>query len=181
VRLPAVLVLLLALAGCGSTASSSSYGEVTLVLGATPHVDELGVYLATARDFDTAEGVTLRLAREGPGDFRLAARPSGSCVAVMAIVRPAKLVLCVDPVTLDEQRPKAVAVARALRRGYTQAQLEPEEAVAVMVAQVPGLDADRLSAELDTAAAGWTAGARYFGELAPGPDRDPSIAADAAG
>jgi len=179
VRLPAALVLVLTLAGCGATASTSSFGETDLVLGATPSVDELGVYFATGRDFDGAEGVTLQLAREGQGDFRLVSRPSGGCVAVMAVVRPAKLVLCVDPVTLSEQRPKVLAVVRALGRGYTQAQLEPDEAVAAMVDQVPGLDADELSTQLDAAASTWTAGAPYFGELAPGPGRDPSVAADA--
>ena len=45
-----------------------------------------------------------------------------------------------------------------------------------MIEQVPGLDRDRLSTELDAAAPTWTAGAKYFGELAPGPGRDPSIA-----
>jgi hypothetical protein len=179
VRLSAFLVLALALSGCGATASSGSFGDTALVLGATPAADEAGVYLATARGYDIAEGVTLKLAREGHADFRLVARPSGGCVAVMAVVRPAKLVLCVDKVTLGEQRPRVIAVARALRRGYTQAQIEPDEAVAAMISQVPGLDRAGLSASLDEVAPTWTAGARYFGELAPGPDRDPSVAAEA--
>jgi ABC-type nitrate/sulfonate/bicarbonate transport system substrate-binding protein len=179
VRLPAVLVLALALAGCGASASTGSFGETVLVLGRTPGADEAGVYLAIARGYDTGEGVELRPAREGPGDFRLVARPSGGCVGVLAVVRPQKLVLCVDRVTLSDERPKVVAVVRALRRGYTQAQLEPAEAVAAMVAQVPGLDPQVLASGLDEAASTWTAGARYFGELAPGPGRDPSVAADA--
>jgi hypothetical protein len=167
--------------GCGATASTSSFGDTTLVLGPAASADEVGVYFATARGYDTAEGVTLKLARGGTGDFRLVARPSGGCVAVLAIVRPAKLVLCVDHVVLDEQRPRVLAVARALGRGYTQAQLEPDEAVAAMVGQVPGLKEATLSAQLDDVSSTWTAGAPYFGELTAGPDRDPSIARDAAG
>ena len=48
-----------------------------------------------------------------------------------------------------------------------------------MVQEVPGLDRDRLSTELDAAAPTWTAGAPYFGEIAAGPGRDPSVARDA--
>jgi hypothetical protein len=72
-----------------------------------------------------------------------------------------------------------LAVVRALRRGYTQAQLEPDEAVTAMTDALPDLDRVRLSSQLDDAAVTWTEGAPYFGELAPGPGRDPSIAADA--
>jgi hypothetical protein len=101
-------------------------------------------------------------------------------VAVLAIVRPAKLVLCADEVTLQDERPKVLAVARALGRGYRQAQLEPDEAVEAMLGQVPGLDRDRLSTQMDDDVPAWTAGARYFGELAPGPGRDPTVAGEAA-
>ena len=48
-----------------------------------------------------------------------------------------------------------------------------------MDGQVPGLDADALSTELDAVAPTWTAGAPYFGELAAGPGVDPTVAADA--
>ncbi len=162
-RLPAFLVLLLAFAGCGGTQSASTFGDVALVLPPSPGADEVGVYFATARGFDTAEGVTLRLEREG--DFRLVTQPPAGCVPVMAVVRPDKFVLCVDSVVMTEARPKVVAVVRALMRGYTQAQLEPEEAVDAMAAQVPGLDRDALSTALDEALPTWTAGAPYFGEL----------------
>ena len=50
----------------------------------------------------------------------------------MTIVRPDKLVLCVDPLILHDARDEVVAVVAALSRGYTQAQLEPDEAVATM-------------------------------------------------
>ncbi len=162
-------------AGCGGTASTSRFGDVPLAIGSAPGADEVGVYFATARGYDDAEGVQLELTQER-ADLRLVERPPSGCIAVLAVVRPAKLVLCADEITLQDERPKVMAVARALRRGYLQAQLEPDEAVAAMVEQVPGLDRDRLSTDLDAAAPTWTAGAPYFGELAPGPGRDPSIA-----
>jgi ABC-type nitrate/sulfonate/bicarbonate transport system substrate-binding protein len=179
VRISAVLVLALLAAGCGGTQSTSSFGDVPLVLGDTPGADEAGVFLALERGYDAAEGVTLEIAREGNADFRLVASPPAGCVAVLAVVRPAKLVLCADEITLQDERPKVLAVVRALTRGYTQAQMEPEEAVAAMAGQLPGLDRDQLSAQLDEAASTWTAGARYFGELSAGPGRDPTVVPDA--
>ena len=72
-----------------------------------------------------------------------------------------------------------LAVARALRRGYTQAQLEPDEAVAAMIDQVPGLDRDRLStrarrrrADVDRGRAATSASWR------PGRGAIPSVARD---
>ena len=66
-------------------------------------------------------------------------------MAVLAIVRPDKLVLCADEITLQDERDKVLAVARALKRGYMQAQLEPEEAVAAMTEADPALDREQLS------------------------------------
>jgi ABC-type nitrate/sulfonate/bicarbonate transport system substrate-binding protein len=180
VRSPAfLLVAALALAGCGGIQSTSSFGDVPLVLGDTPGADEAGVFLATARGYDEAEGVTLKVARSGDGDFRLVTTPPKGCTVVMAVVRPTKLVLCVDEVILQDQRPEVLAVVRALSRGYTQAQMEPDEAVSAMTGQVPGLDRDRLSTELDKVAPTWTAGAPYFGALSAGPGRDPTVVPDA--
>jgi len=158
---------------------SSQFGDVPLVLQDKPSAAEAGVYLATARGYDEAEGVTFKVARSGNADFRLVTTPPKGCVAVMAIVRPTKLVLCADAITLQDERPKVLAVVRALTRGYTQAQLEPDEAVAAMDGQVPGLSHDRLSTELDAVAPTWTAGAQFFGQLAPGPGRDSTVARDA--
>lgn len=176
-KIAAVLLTCVVLAGCGGTASTSRFGEVPLAVG-SPTADEAGVYFATARGYDEAEGVELELTDES-ADLRLVERPPEGCIAVLAVVRPARLVLCADEVTLQDDREKVVAVARALRRGYLQAQLEPDEAVEAMLEQVPGLDRDRLSTELDAAAPTWTAGAPYFGELSAGPGRDPSVARDA--
>jgi hypothetical protein len=179
VRSAALLLLVLTVAGCGGVQSSSSFGDVALVLDEEPGADEAGVFLATARGYDTAEGVSLEVTRRGNADFRLVRSPPPGCVAVMAVVRPAKVVLCADEITLQDERPKVLAVVRALTRGYTQAQLEPDEAVAAMDGRVPGLDRDQLSTQLDEVAPTWTAGARYFGELSPGPGRDPTVARDA--
>jgi len=180
VRISAVLVLVLLLAGCGGTQSTSQFGEVPLVLGPEASADEAGIFLATQRGYDTAEGVTLLVERSGSADFRVVTKPPEGCVTVLAIVRPDKLVLCADEVILQDERSKVLAVARALARGYTQAQLEPEEAVNAMTEEDPELDRQALSTQLDDAASTWTAGAKYFGELAPGPGRDPSIAREAS-
>jgi hypothetical protein len=179
VRFPALLLCSLALVACGGVQGSSQFGDVSLVLQDRPSADEAGVYLATARGYDQAEGVTFDIARSGNADFRLVRTPPPGCVTVMAVVRPTKLVLCADEITLQDERPKVLAVVRALTRGYVQAQLEPDEAVAAMDGQVPGLSHEQLSTELDEVAPTWTAGAPYFGELSAGPGRDPTVAADA--
>jgi hypothetical protein len=180
VRLSPVLALVLVLAACGGTQSRNQFGEVPLVLGSQPSADDVGVFLATQRDYDTAEGVTLEVERSGQADFRITATPPPGCVVVQEIVRPDKLFLCADEITLQEEREKVLAVARALARGYVQAQKEPEVAVAAMTEAEPSVDRVELSRELDDAVATWTAGADYFGELAPGPGRAPSIAREAA-
>ncbi len=167
------------LAGCGGVQGSSQFGDVSLLLQDTPGADEAGVYLATQRGYDEAEGVTLQVTRSGMADFRLVETPPKGCIAVMAVVRPSKLVLCADEITLQDERPKVLAVVRALTRGYEQAQIEPDEAVAAMDGQVPGVSEGKLSAELDQVAPTWTAGAPYFGELSAGPGRDPTVARDA--
>lgn len=179
-RISAVLLLALLLSSCGGTQSISQFGDVPLVLGSEPGADEAGIFLATQRGYDTGEGVTLLVERSGAADFRVLSKPPAGCVTVLAIVRPDKLVLCVDEVILQDERPKVVAVARALARGYIQAQREPESAVNAMIEQNPELDRVRLSTQLDTAAATWTAGAEYFGALTRGPGRDPSVAREAS-
>jgi ABC-type nitrate/sulfonate/bicarbonate transport system substrate-binding protein len=180
VRISAVLVVAAALAGCGGTQSTSQFGEVPLVVAGKPGADEAGIFLATQRGYDTAEGLTLIVERSGDADFRVVSDPPPGCVSVLAIVRPDRLVLCADEFILQDERPKVLAVARALARGYTQAQLEPDEAVNAMTEQQPELDREALSRQLDEVAPTWTAGAKYFGELAPGPGRDPSVAREAS-
>jgi len=161
--LPALLALLLA--GCGGTGTTGQFGEVPLVLPAKASANDVGVYFATARGYDEAEGVTLQPQRSGRADFRITDKPPAGCVAVAAIVQPDKLVLCVDKFILSDERDKVQAVAAALSRGYEQAQLEPDEAAQAM----QGMDATAV----EDAAPTWTAGAEHFGQLKPGPGRDP--------
>ena len=117
------------------------------------------------RGYDEAEGVTLEPTRDqATADFRITDKPPANCVAVLAIVQPDKLVLCVDKFILSDDPDKVKAVAAALQRGYTQAQLEPDEAAAAM-----NISAD----DVEDAAPTWTAGASTFGALKPGPGRKP--------
>ena len=154
------ITLLILLAGCGAVQSSSQFGEIPIVVPDGP--DTVGVYFAIERGFDAAEGVELEPA--ATADFRITDRPPNGCTAVMAIVQPDKLVLCVDQVILAEEREKVEAVAAALERGYTQAQMEPNEAAAA---------ANTDATAVEDAAPAWTAGAKRFGELKPGPGRQP--------
>lgn len=184
-RRSALIALVWLAAGCG-TAGTGSYGDATLSLGGRPTAEHAGIYLATERGYDTSEGATLHVSPKGDAAFRVMTlaqleRSRARFVGVMAIVRPDKLVLAVDRDTLQEERGLVEAVVSALGRGYTQAQLEPEEAVAAMQAQVPGLDRVALSRQLDDVSPTWTAGAPYFGELPSGPLFDPTVAAQAAG
>ena len=148
------------MAGCGGVQSSSQFGEVPIVVPDGP--DTVGVYFAMERGFDEAEGVELEPAESG--DFQITDRPPSGCVAVLAIVQPDKLVLCVDQVILAEERAKVEAVAAARERGYTQAPMETIEAAAAANADVTAVE---------NAAPAWTAGATRFGELKPGPGREP--------
>jgi ABC-type nitrate/sulfonate/bicarbonate transport system substrate-binding protein len=176
----AVLLLVTAIAGCGGARSTGSFGDVTVAVDSPPGANDVGVYLAQARGFDEAEGVSLKVAGDRP-DLRLMSdaelRRSPDWVGVMAIVQPAKLVLAVRRDTLEEDRGMVAASVRALQRGYLQAQLEPEEAVQAMAAQVPGLDSPAVLAELDSAAPSWSAGAPFLGALPAGREFDRSVAA----
>jgi hypothetical protein len=167
------------LASCGSTQTSSSFGEVPLRLPARPSADDVGVYLATYRTYDEGEGAELEVSREGDADFRITRDPPAGCITVMAIVPPDELVLCVDEVILQDDRARVLAVVRGLQRGYTQAQVEPEEAVNAMVAETEDADRDALLAELDEAAPRWTAGQPFFGAVARGTATDSSVAREA--
>jgi ABC-type nitrate/sulfonate/bicarbonate transport system substrate-binding protein len=182
VRLPALLALAILLAGCGASGSSGSFGDATIALGGAPGVEDLGIYFAVARGYDSALGVELHAERSGPDpDFKVLSAAalraaSADYVAVMAIVQPSRLVLAVRRSVLAEDRGLVVATVGALQRGYVQAQLEPDEAVAAMAGLVPGLDVTAITAAQDDASASWTAGARFMGQLRPGPGTDTSIA-----
>ena len=76
-----------------------------------------------------------------------------------------ELVLCVTREALEGRRPVIEATIRALQRGYTQAQTDPESAVTALVDAGSGLDRDAAQAQLDAVAPAFTAGARAYGEL----------------
>jgi putative hydroxymethylpyrimidine transport system substrate-binding protein len=68
------LILLLALAaGCGSTTGEDRPGaEATLLLDFTPNAVHAGIYMATARGYDEAEGVELEIRKPGASTDALA-------------------------------------------------------------------------------------------------------------
>ena len=281
-----LILLLLALAGCGgSTGGDRPDEEASLLLDFTPNGVHAGIYLATERDYDDAEGVELKvrapgastdalrllqagrvemaildihdlaLAREQKRDIvgvmALVQRPLASVLAQPEITRPRdlegkrvgvtglpsdvavlnsvvkgdggdpdkvrtttigfeavkallakrvaaatafwnvegvalhaqrpdtrefrvddygappypELVLCVTRQTLDEQRPMIRATIRALRRGYNEAQVDPESAVTALVEANPDLERTAAGAQLDAVSPAFTAGADYFGQL----------------
>jgi ABC-type nitrate/sulfonate/bicarbonate transport system substrate-binding protein len=180
VRFWAIFLLAVVLAGCGGERSTGSFGDVTVALDSAPDANDVGVFLAQARGYDEAEGVTFKLGDASRADLRLvsdaALRGSPDLVGVMAIVQPAKLVLAVRRETLQEDRGMVAASVRALQRGYQQAQIEPDEAVQAMASEVPDLDATAISAQLDRVAPTWSAGAPFIGALPAGSEFDRSIA-----
>ena len=283
------LILMLVFAGCGGGSGSDRPNrEATLLLDFTPNGVHAGIYLATARGYDDAEGVqlevrapsastdALRLLQGGRADMAILdihdlglARETGShppdIVGVMALVQrplaavlaqpeierprdlegrragvtglpsdvavlrsvvagdggdpeqvrtttigfeavkallagrvagatafwnvegvavaaerpdtrefrvddfgaPAypELVLCVTRRTLEDDRAVVEATIRALQRGYTQAQVDPESAVSALLDAESGLDREAAEAQLDAVAPAFTAGARAYGEL----------------
>jgi putative hydroxymethylpyrimidine transport system substrate-binding protein len=102
------------------------------------------------------EGVALRERRPDMQEFR-----------VDDYGAPAypELVLCVTRAALDEKRSVIAATIRALQRGYTQAQADPESAVTALVDADSGLDRAAAQAQLEAVAPAFTAGARAYGEL----------------
>ncbi|MBE2319530.1 hypothetical protein DVA67_026420 [Solirubrobacter sp. CPCC 204708] len=175
----AATLLALLCAGCGSTQTASQFGEVPLLLPAQVSGNDAGVYFASARTYDQGEGAELLPSRQGDADFRITADPPAGCITVMAIVPPDELVLCVDEVILQDDRAKVLAVVRALQRGYTQAQKEPEEAITAMTTALPDANREELAASLDDVAASWTAGQPFFGAVQRGDATDSSVALEA--
>jgi len=112
------------------------------------------VEAATA--FWNAEGVALKRRRPGFREFR-----------VDDFGAPAypELVLCVTRSTLEDRGPLVRATIRALQRGYAQAQVEPDSAVAAVLAEARGSDRAELAAQLDAVSPAFTEGARAPGEL----------------
>jgi ABC-type nitrate/sulfonate/bicarbonate transport system substrate-binding protein len=185
-------VLTLALAamlitGCGGASGGDRPDEdATLLLDSAPGALHAGIYLATERGYDDAEGARLEVKRpgatadaaeqlrDGRADFAILdvrdlarAREGGAdIVGVYAVLqRPRGPVLCVARRTLEDRRPLVRAAIRGLQRGYAQAQIEPDSAVAAIQEAAPRAARDQLAAELDRMAPSFTAGARAPGEL----------------
>jgi ABC-type nitrate/sulfonate/bicarbonate transport system substrate-binding protein len=114
--------------------------------------------VAGATAFWNAEGVALSRLRPEIREFR---------VDDYGAPGYPELVLTVTRETLEERRPVVRATIRALQRGYTQAQNDPESAVTALVDAERGLKRDDVAAQLDAVAPAFTAGARAFGELRP--------------
>jgi putative hydroxymethylpyrimidine transport system substrate-binding protein len=137
-------------------------GDPDAVRATTIGFEAVKALLARRVDAATAfwnvEGVALRRRRPDVREFR-----------VDDFGAPAypELVLCVTRQTLEEDPDVVRAVIRALQRGYTQTQVEPDTAVGAMLEAERGLDREDLSAQLDAVAPAFTAGARTFGELRP--------------
>jgi putative hydroxymethylpyrimidine transport system substrate-binding protein len=286
VRLLLAIACVLAVAGCGSTGGTDRPNrDASLLLDFTPNGVHAGIYLATERDYDEAEGVNLEvrapgastdalkllqagrvdmaildihdlaLARENGADvvgvMAVVQRPLASLLAQPAIARPRdlegkragvsglpsdvavlrsivhgdggdpdkvksttigfeavkallahrvdaatafwnvegvalkaqrpgihefrvddfgapaypELVLCVTRATLDDERPVIRATIRALRRGYNEAQIDPESAVSALVDANPDLDRAAAAAQLDAVSPAFTAGADVYGQL----------------
>ena len=158
----AALVLLLsacALAGCGGSASSGTprASPATLVLDFAPNAVHAGTYLATARGYDKAEGVRLRvvapssstdsvkLLRAGRADLAYIdihdlaiadERSPGSLVGVMALVQhPLAAVLAAPSVS----RPRDLEGRRAGVSG-----LPSDDAVLASIVRGDGGDPGRV-------------------------------------
>jgi putative hydroxymethylpyrimidine transport system substrate-binding protein len=112
--------------------------------------------VAAATAFWNVEGVALHEQRPDTREFR-----------VDEFGAPAypELVLCVTRQTLDEKRPVLRATIRALRRGYNEAQVDPESAVSALVDANRDLDRNAAAAQLDAVSPAFTAGADYYGQL----------------
>ena len=112
--------------------------------------------VAAATAFWNVEGVALKAERPDTKEFR---------VDDYGAPPYPELVLCVTRTTLDEKRPVLEATIRALRRGYTETQNDPESALSALGDANPDLDRDAASAQLDAVSPAFTAGADYYGQL----------------
>jgi putative hydroxymethylpyrimidine transport system substrate-binding protein len=114
--------------------------------------------VAAATAFWNVEGVAVREKRPGIREFR-----------VDDYGAPAypELVLTVTRATLEDHPALVRAAIRALQRGYTETQNDPESAISTMLGREPGLDRAALAAQLDAVAPAFTAGAAEFGQLQP--------------
>lgn len=172
-----IVALALTVSGCGAVSGPGQNGaDVTLLLGARPAGVHAGIYLAVERGFDEAEGIDLtirrsgdarRLLRAGRVQAALLDAPLPAVVCVMALTQtpaPGHFV-CVTESTLRDRRPEVVALVRALQRGYSETEIDPESAVQAVLARAGGLEREALAAELDAVSPSFEAGVPAFGFL----------------
>jgi putative hydroxymethylpyrimidine transport system substrate-binding protein len=112
--------------------------------------------VAAATAFWNVEGVALHEQRPDTREFR---------VDEFGAPPYPELVLCVTRQTLDEKRPVLQATIRALRRGYNEAQVDPESAVSALVEANRDLDPNAAGQQLDAVSPAFTAGTDYYGQL----------------
>jgi ABC-type nitrate/sulfonate/bicarbonate transport system substrate-binding protein len=108
--------------------------------------------------FWNVEGVELKQRRPRVREFR---------VGDYGAPAYPELVLVVNRTSLEDRRPEVVALIRALQRGYTEAQMDPESAIQAMLTAEPELDRAQLTAQFDAVAPAFTAGVPAFGVLNP--------------
>lgn len=109
-----------------------------------------------ATAFWNVEGVALRAARPGTREFR---------VDAFGAPPYPELVLVTKRTTIQDSPTLVQGTVTALRRGYREVLLGPEEAVGVMVDAVDGLKRATVQAQLDALSPALTAGGYPFGRL----------------
>src|ERR1044072_7179558 len=128
-RVAAILCLALLAAGCGAGTDRPNE-DATLLLDFTPNAVHAGIYLTTERDYDGAEGVTLKVRAPGAStdalklleahrvdmaildihDLALARESGADIVGVMAVVQQPLAALLAQP---SIHRPRDVEGKRA--------------------------------------------------------------------
>jgi len=170
----------LALTGCGGVSGQTAGdADLTLLLGERPAGVHAGIFLASERGFDEAEGAELeiratgdpaKLLRRGRVQAVLLRRDAvagSGAVCVMALIQepePDRFV-CVTATTLESRRADVVALVKALQRGYSEAGIDPESAVQAVLTTRPGLDRETVAAGLAEAEGSFAAGVPAFGFL----------------
>lgn len=112
--------------------------------------------VAAATAFWNVEGVALKQKRPKTREFR---------VEDFGAPRYPELVLAVRPETIEDSPELVQATVTALRRGYREVTLGPEEAVGVMTDHIDGLDRASTQAQLDAVMPAFVGGGQDFGQF----------------
>lgn len=135
-------------------------GDPAKVKRTTIGFNAVGALLSGKVDAATAfwnvEGVALKQKRPRIQEFR---------VDDFGAPRYPELVLAARPETIQDTPELVQAAVTALRRGYREVMLGPEEAVGVMVDRVDGLKRKTVQAELDAVLPAFVAGGLAFGRF----------------